>query len=168
VSNIRHCYSGIDAEKWQYLHHIVDKNIIDCLSATVAFSAAPPICASADQKFRRRRCNRRAAMLYFRDNGVSLHLPIAALSVSLITSCNLVTACVVFQLWKRSGAWFYKGLPRYIKPPPKKPVENSSMRISAVSPASRNSSIRSSNTQGTRKTYSSWSRSYAPRELLCY
>ena len=39
-------------EKWQRIHHIVDKNIIDCLSATVAFSATPPICAGGGQKFR--------------------------------------------------------------------------------------------------------------------
>ena len=96
-----------------------------------------------------------------------MSLLFAAIPVSLITNCSLVAVNWVVQLWKRSGAWFYKGLPRYIRPAPKKPVANSSMRISSVSSSSRNSgSFRSSSAQGTRKTYSSWSRSCAPRELL--
>jgi len=41
--------------RFMRIHHIVDKNIIDCLSATVAFSATPPICVGGGQKFRRRR-----------------------------------------------------------------------------------------------------------------
>ena len=47
--------STVDGARELRLAFIVDKNIIDCLSATVAFSATPPICAGGGQKFRRRR-----------------------------------------------------------------------------------------------------------------
>jgi len=71
---------------------------------------------------------------------------------------------LLVQLWKRSGAWFYKGLPQYIRPAPKKPVENSSMRISTLS--SKSGVLRSSSSQSARKTYGSWSRTSATRLLL--
>jgi len=60
---------------------------------------------------------------------------------------------LLVQLWKRSGAWFYKGLPQYIRPAPKKP---SSMRISA---SSKSGTFRSADGQNPRKTYGGWSRS---------
>jgi len=41
-------------------------------SATVTFLAAPSICAGSDQKFQRRRRDRRGAGLYFKDDNQQL------------------------------------------------------------------------------------------------
>jgi len=65
------------------------------------------------------------------------------------------------ELWKRSGAWFYKGIPRHIKPAPKKQGDMSSIRFMTADAVARNSSIRSRQSQGTPKSYSAWSRDSA-------
>lgn len=100
------------------------------------------------------------------------HLPdgatrLATCRVSGLPCYSLVAVlCMLVQLWKRSGAWFYRGLPQYVRPAPKKPVQNSSVRIFAVSPASSKSSSYQSPNQSTRRTYGGWSRSSATRLLI--
>jgi hypothetical protein len=61
------------------------------------------------------------------------------------------------ELWKRSGAWFYKGIPRHIRPPPKKPVDTSSIRFTSTEALARTGSVRSRQSQGP-KSYSAWNR----------
>ena len=72
---------------------------------------------------------------------------------------------LVRQLWKRSGAWFFKGIPKYVVPTNKKPEAQ-------VTPSyKRNASSRSDirvnvHPAQAGRTYNTWSKTAATRKYI--
>jgi hypothetical protein len=88
------------------------------------------------------------------------------MKLACVQDMSSVYFCYVyFQLWKRSGAWFFKGIPKYVVPTNKKPEAQVAPSY-RHSPSARSEPKVHMHPAQAGRTYNTWSKGGTTRKSM--